>query len=98
MLWSSASTYERRYCLLVAIDDAATGEVIGRDLDLDPVARQNTNAVLSHLAAEMSQHCMPVIELDPKVAALEGFLGDAFQHNGVIFKLGQLASPFVLIW
>src|SRR5688572_24642712 len=41
--------------LLVAVDDASPRQVIGRQLHQDPVARQDADEVLPHLAADVRQ-------------------------------------------
>src|SRR5205085_8711569 len=46
LLWAS---------LLVAIGNAPTLQVVGRDLDLDSVAREDADAVHSHLSGAVGQ-------------------------------------------
>ncbi len=50
----------------VAVGDAPAGEVVGTHLDLDAVAEQDTDVVFAHLAREVSQHRVPILQLDAK--------------------------------
>src|SRR6476661_2606519 len=67
--------------LLEAVDDAATVEVVRRDLDADAVARQDADAEPTHLAGEMREHDMTVLELDAEVQVLEGLYDLALQFD-----------------
>jgi hypothetical protein len=49
--------------LLEAVDDATAAEVVRRDLDADPVARENADAVTTHLACQMAEDLVPVVQL-----------------------------------
>src|SRR5213083_2061326 len=57
---------------LVAVDDAPSGEVVRRQFDDDPVLGQDTDVVLPHLAADVSQDLVSVGELDPEHGVREG--------------------------
>src|SRR5262249_49972386 len=48
------------------IRDPATGQVVGRQLDLHPVARQDPDEVHPHLARDMGEHPVAVVELHPE--------------------------------
>src|SRR6187551_792116 len=50
--------------LLVAVDDAPTGQVVRRKLDDDPVLGKDADVVLPHLAGDVSQHLVTIGELD----------------------------------
>src|SRR5574340_245614 len=52
--------------LLEAIRDPAPAQVVGRQLDDDLVARQDADVVHTHLARDVSEHLVPVIEVYPK--------------------------------
>src|SRR5947209_7139831 len=43
------------YLLLVPVDDSTAGEVVGGELDDDPVLREDADVVLPHLAADVRQ-------------------------------------------
>ena len=55
--------------------DSAAGEVVGRELDLDTVAREDADVVLAHLSRDTSEDVMAVVELDPEHRA-----GKRFDH------------------
>src|SRR6266545_5823269 len=80
--------------LLVAVRDAAAVEVVCGDLDLHAVARKDADAVLAHLAAQVSQHLVAIVERDPEVAPLEGFLRASLEHESVFFGLRQIHRSF----
>src|SRR5437016_319468 len=50
--------------LLVAIDDPAAAQIVWRELDRHLVARQNLDEVHPHLARDVGQHLVSVLELD----------------------------------
>src|SRR5690606_38403908 len=50
--------------LLVAVDDASTREVVRRKLHDNAVLGKNTNVVLTHLAADVGENLVPVLQLD----------------------------------
>src|SRR5215469_12933287 len=52
--------------LLEAEGDPALGQVVRRHLDIDPVAGEDTDAVLAHLARRMREDDVVVVELDPE--------------------------------
>src|SRR5436190_10793407 len=49
---------------LVAVDDAPTGEVVGRKLHNDPVLGQDADVVLTHLATDVCEDLVAVFQLD----------------------------------
>src|SRR5438270_1952213 len=52
--------------LLVAVDDATAGQVVGRQLHDHAVLGQDADVVLAHLAADVGEHPVPVLQLDPE--------------------------------
>src|SRR3954452_4849673 len=50
--------------LLVPIGDTTTREVVRRELDLDLVAGSDTDVVHPHLPGDVSEHLVPVLQLD----------------------------------
>ena len=46
--------------------DAAAGVVVGRELDLDPVARENADLVLPHFPGDRGENRVSFIELHPE--------------------------------
>ena len=59
--------------------DAALGEIIGRHLDIDLIAREDANAVLAHFARCVSQHLMPIVQLDTEHSVGKDFGNDPFK-------------------
>lgn len=64
------------------VDDAATGQVVGRQLDDDSVGRENTDVVLPHLAADRGQHAMAVDEFHPEHRVRQCFDDLALELEG----------------
>src|ERR671920_2578047 len=62
----SAGGQPRAEQLLVAVDDATAGQVVGRELHDHAVLRQDADVVLTHLAADVGEHPVPVLELHPE--------------------------------
>src|SRR5919199_6487411 len=52
--------------LLVPVDDATAGQVVGRELHDHAVLGQDADVVLAHLAADVGEHPVPVLQLDPE--------------------------------
>src|SRR6185503_17364128 len=74
----------RAAALLVAVGDAAAVEVVGGELDLDPVSRQDADVVAPHLARDVAEHLVPVVELDLEHGVREG-LDDLALHLDLFF-------------
>src|SRR3954465_7344926 len=62
---ASVVTPDRRGSL-VAVDDATAREVVGRQLHDHAVLGQDADVVLPHLAADVGEHPVPVLQLDPE--------------------------------
>src|SRR4051812_36266331 len=52
--------------LLVAVDDATAGQVVGRELHDHAVLGEDADVVLTHLAADVGEHPVSVLQLDPE--------------------------------
>jgi len=52
--------------LLVAVDDPTPSEVVGRKLHDHAVIRKDSDVMHPHLAADMSEHLVPVIKFNPE--------------------------------
>jgi glycosyltransferase involved in cell wall biosynthesis len=74
----------RRPGLLVAVGDAAAVEVVRRELDLDAVAGQDADVVAAHLARDVAEDLVVVVELDAEHRVGEG-LGDLALHLDLLF-------------
>src|SRR5918999_5172610 len=70
--------------LLVAVGDAAPVEVVGGKLDLDPIAGEDADVVPAHLARDVAQDLVVVVELDPEPRVREG-LRDLALHLDLFF-------------
>src|SRR5919112_2699885 len=70
--------------LLEAVRDAPAREVVRRDLDPDAVAREDADAVAAHLARKVTEHLVPVVELDAEHQAGQG-LGDLALELHLLF-------------
>src|SRR5215212_2400363 len=79
--------------LLETVDDPAPSEVVRRQLHQDPVARQDADEMLPHLAGDVCQDLMLVVQLHA-----EHRVGERLDHHGLdldrLFFFGQtLFSP-----
>jgi len=75
--------------LLVAIRDTTAGEVVRGELNLDLVAREDSDVVHPHLPGDVRQHLVAVLELHAEHGVRQGLDDRAFEHDGVVFRLGQ---------
>src|SRR5438105_4354131 len=58
-------------CRPEAVYDASTRQVVRRELELDPVAKQDANAMATHLPGGVSERLVTVLESDAIHAAAE---------------------------
>src|SRR6478672_1024738 len=65
-LVSSAELGVERSCSAVTENDPATVEVVRRELHHHAVLREDPDVVLAHLARDVSEHLVPVRQLDPE--------------------------------
>src|ERR687891_2962683 len=49
------------------VSDPSPAQVVGAQLHLHPVARQDPDVVHPHLARDVRQHVVPVLQLDPEL-------------------------------
>src|SRR6186713_705148 len=80
-------THATRACcgsLFVAIGDSAAVQIVGRKLDLDSVSRQDADVVPPHLAGNVAEDLVPVVELDLEHGVREG-LHDLALHLDLLF-------------
>src|SRR3954465_4459321 len=79
--------------------DAPARDVVGRHLEPDTVAGEDTNAVLPHLAAGVSEDARAVGELDPELRVRKDFLHRPFHFNHVFlshpYSITLLSSEFL---
>ena len=77
--------------LLVAIGDAAAGQVVRGKLHDNPVTGENTDVIHSNLARNVAQNRMTVLELDLKHGIRQRFLYRTLELN-CVFLLHKQSS------
>src|SRR5947209_3305261 len=77
--------------LTVAVHDARTVEVIRRELDAHPVARQDPDPETPHLPCHVPQYDVVVVELDAEHRVGEGLDDLALELD--LFFLGHRGDP-----
>src|SRR5262245_1248422 len=76
--------------LLEPVRDPAPREVVGGQLDLDPVAGQDPDEIHPHLAGDVGQHAMAVFELDPEHRIRQGLDYCPLDLDRVVLRLLRL--------
>ncbi len=61
------------YPLFVAVGDPAFRQVVRSELDRDPIARQNADVMLAHLAGDVRGYDVAIIQFNAKHCVGEGF-------------------------
>ena len=79
--------------LLVAVDDAAAGQVVRRQRDDDTILRQDTDVVLAHLATDVSKNLVAVVELDTEHCIRQGLDNATLDLDGAFFFSHILHFP-----
>ena len=82
--------------LLVAVDDAAPGQVVGGKLHDDPVLGQDADVVLPHLAADVGKHLMTVLQLNAEHRIGQGLDHAALDLDGAVFLAHILTDSCVV--
>src|SRR3954464_4504873 len=82
--------------LLVAVGDAAAVEVVRREFDLHPVTGQDADVMAAHLARDVPEHLMLVVELDAEHGVRKG-LGDLALHLDLFFFAHALRVPISVL-
>src|SRR5439155_16800577 len=80
--------------LLVAVDDPAAIEVVRRELDLHPVAGEDTNAVAPHLPGRVAERLVAAVEGNPEITVPQS-LDDLAVELDLLFLLGDYASSLL---
>ena len=78
-----------RMHLLVSIGDAASSEVIRRQLHLNTIAGQDADVVHPHLSRYVGEHLVTIVQLDPEHRIWKGFGDLSFQDDRIFFGLRQ---------
>ena len=79
---ATEDTLSNRY-LFVAICDSASVKIVRRKLDRHTIARENLDVVHAHLARDMGQNLMTILELD-----LEHSIGKRLDYRAL--KLNRI--------
>src|SRR5215212_7966728 len=85
-----------RRSLLVPVNDAAPGQVVGRELHHDAVLGQNADVVLPHLAADVGENLVSVLQLNAKHRIGQGFDHATLNLDGTVF-LGHYCSEILRV-
>src|SRR4051794_41303184 len=81
--------------LLVPVNDAAPGQVVGRELHDDAVLGQDADVVLPHLAADVGEHSVPVLQFDPEHRVGQWLHDTTLDLDGpVLLRHAYTASSF----
>src|SRR5579884_409457 len=79
--------------LLVAVGDATTAEVVGRELHLHPVAGQDPDVVHPHLPGDVREHLVAVLQLDSEHRVRQRLDDRPLDEDRVVLGLRQGAPP-----
>ncbi len=80
-------------CSLVPVGDATSAEVVGGEFHLHAIARKDADVVHPHLARDVGQNFVTVLELHLEHGIGQRFLDRALQYDGVFLGLCQGVSP-----
>ena len=83
-------------CLLVPINDAAPGQVVGRELHYNAVLGQDADVVLPHLAADVGENLVTVLQLNAEHRIGQGFDHATLNLYGTVF-LGHKFSEILRV-
>ncbi|CRH62044.1 Uncharacterised protein [Chlamydia trachomatis] len=93
-----SSTVRRRSCrgLLVAVDDTASGEVVGAQFDENSILGEDSNVVLSHLSCDVTEHNVPIGQFHTEHRVRQGLNDRAFHFDDAVFlcHILRLSSTF----
>ena len=71
--------------LLVAVHDAAAGQVVGRKLHHDAILGEDTDVVLPHLSADVGENLVSVLQLNAEHRIGQGFDDTTLDLYGTVF-------------
>src|SRR4051812_5960471 len=83
--------------LLVAVDDASSGQVVRRELDHHAVLGEDPDVVLTHLAADVREDPVPVLQLHAKHRVGERLDDPALDLDGPVLLRHVLRCPTNLL-
>src|SRR4029450_9262798 len=73
----------------VAIGDATPAEVVGRELDLHTITREDADVMHAHLAGDVGQDLVPVLQFDTEHRVGEGFGHRPLQDDRIFLGFRQ---------
>jgi hypothetical protein len=82
--------------LLVPINNAAPGQVVGRELHHDAVLGQDADVVLPHLSADVGENLVSVLQLNAEHRIGQGFDHATLDLDGTVF-LGHYLSEILRV-
>ena len=71
--------------LFVAVDDSAAAQVVRGQLYDYAILRENSNVMLTHLSRDVSEHYVPVCQLNTKHRVGQGFNNLALDLDDAVF-------------
>ena len=71
--------------LFESIDDSATAEIVGRDLDQYPVTGKDADEILAHLATDVGKHLVLVFQFYTEYGIGQRLHHCGFELNGFFF-------------
>lgn len=89
---SDAGSMGGRASSAFAVDDATLGQVVGGDLYGHPVAGDDSDEVLSHLAGDVGEDAMAVLQLNHELGIGKGLDDASFGANRFFFGHTTLLS------
>src|SRR6266403_1569665 len=79
--------------LFEPICDPAAGQVVGRQLDLDPVTGKDADEVHAHLAAHVGEHPVAVLQLHAEHRVRQGLDHGALNLDRILFGHAAVLRP-----
>src|SRR5215471_21802269 len=77
--------------LFIAVDDPPAGQVIRRKLHRNLVSRENTDEILAHLAGDMRQYLVLVLQLHAKHSVRQRLNHRGHHFNGILLGISGVA-------
>src|ERR1700730_12950616 len=82
--------------LLIAVDDAAARQIVRRKLHGYFVSRENTNKIFAHLAGNVRQHLMLILQLHSKHGVRQRLNHRGHNFDGVLLGIAGVAFLFFI--
>src|SRR6478736_6601820 len=91
---ASADLQNPRYpASAIPITDATPRQVVGAHLDAHPIAQQDADAELAHLAPGIGQQLVPIVELDLELGVGHGVDHRPIHFDRVVLRQRPNSSP-----